>query len=565
MRGAVQFSIERGSRRMNRHREKRNISFLTKVRLSYGVLIMIPVLVLEIFVLNSSISFIKEQQSIQARETIERNYQDIENQMAICDRSLMYLISNNTLKDFMETTDDEYRKRALSATNVSTLLYNAWLSNQYFSKIEIYTEKKFAVINALFKNIDEYEDKNWYKVTMESEGTIWWYEDGKYVMTRRILSNLPEKKLGVIRIEVKKDIFLNGVSMFADIPVNIQVADSEGLVYEYNNGKNTGNIGMSEQKKLSCSDWEIHYMVDKMYFSNFRHPKIILSFVIVIVLLAAGLAAINISTKGLLKNLFQIMNDVKKVKEDNFEIQVDDSSEDELGDLAKSINQMLRKIQLLINEVYKSKIEQKNLELNLLQSKINPHFLYNNLSAINWIAIENGEDRIYEITTQLATFYRTALNKGVNVDKVRVEVDNIRAYIQLQLISHENSFDVEYEVDEKLLDKKTPIFIMQPLVENAIEHGIDTLRDEKGKLKICVQETENVLLIEIKDNGRELFEKIGASILDESGYGYGVNNVHRRIQLLCGDNYGVTIRANELGTTSSIRIRKDFIAFDVKS
>ena len=91
---------------------------------------------------------------------------------------------------------------------------------------------------------------------------------------------------------------------------------------------------------------------------------------------------------------------------------------------------MLRKIQTLIDEVYKSKLDKKSLELDLLQSKINPHFLYNNLSAINWIAIEKGEDRIYEITTELGTFYRTALNKGINVDHLNVEVENIKAYVK---------------------------------------------------------------------------------------------------------------------------------------
>ena len=92
------------------------------------------------------------------------------------------------------------------------------------------------------------------------------------------------------------------------------------------------------------------------------------------------------------------------------------------SELARNINKMLRKIQTLIDEVYKSKLDKKSLELDLLQSKINPHFLYNNLSAINWIAIEKGEDRIYEITTELATFYRTALNKGINVDHLNVPV-----------------------------------------------------------------------------------------------------------------------------------------------
>lgn len=226
---------------------------------------------------------------------------------------------------------------------------------------------------------------------------------------------------------------------------------------------------------------------------------------------------------------------------------------------------MLKKIRMLIEEVYKSELDKKNLELNLLQSKINPHFLYNNLSAINWIAIEKGEDRIYEITTQMATFYRTALNRGVNIDRLRVEIDNIMSYIKLQLYAHEDSFQAEYEIEEALLDTRIPIFIMQPLVENAIEHGIDTLREDKGKIRIHIFSEDVWLVIHIWDNGKELFGQIGDSELNSEEFGYGVSNVDKRIKLLCGESSGVKIRADKTGTTSEIRLKKDTIVLDAKS
>lgn len=539
------------------------ISFLNKVRISYGLLIMIPVLLLETFILYSSINFIKEQQLIEAKETIERNYQYIQNQMGICEKSLLYLISNGTLKDFLNTSDNEYLKRAKSSTNVTSLIYSTWLSNQYFSKIEIYSDKNIATNHAIFKKITDYDNVDWYDKSMETSETIWWCEDGKYFMTRRIANSLPEKKLGVIKIELKKDIFTNSLSMFAEIPIEVQISGNDETYFEYRKKylDNT-KIGYDSRKALADSTWQIFYRIDESYFSNIFHPQILWSFIIVFLLLISGLIAVNYSTKSLLKRLYRIMEDVKKVKKDNFKIQVDESSQDEIGELAKSINQMFRKIQLLIDEVYKSKLEKKSLELNLLQSKINPHFLYNNLSAINWIAIEKGEDRIYEITTQLATFYRTALNKGINIDKLSVEVENIKAYIRLQMIAHEETFEVEYDIDEKLFDLEIPIFIMQPLVENAIEHGVDTLREKNRQISIQIYKNDEIIIIQIKDNGTELYEKIGNGKMSESMYGYGVSNVHKRIQLLCGEAYGVTIVACETGTTSVIKIRDDFIVLE---
>ena len=200
----------------------------------------------------------------------------------------------------------------------------------------------------------------------------------------------------------------------------------------------------------------------------------------------------------------------------------------------------------------------------MLQSKINPHFLYNNLSAINWIAIEKGEDRIYEITTELATFYRTALNKGINVDHLNVEVENIKAYVKLQLMAHDEGFDVEYKIEPSLLNQMVPIFILQPLVENAIEHGIDCMREKRGKISIEIYAENNELYMTVRDNGLKLYEKIGQGKMSHEEFGYGVSNVDKRIRILCGEGYGVEIFAGPGGTTSIIKLRRDFITLERK-
>ena len=201
-------------------------------------------------------------------------------------------------------------------------------------------------------------------------------------------------------------------------------------------------------------------------------------------------------------------------------------------------------------------IERQSIELDLLQAKINPHFLYNNLSAINWLALDCGQDRIYEITTEMATFYRTALNRGKNVDRLSVEIANIRSYVNLLQISHENSFDIEYDIEEGLLDDIIPIFILQPLVENAVEHGIDQLRAKRGILRISGYTEGGYLVLSVFDNGTALYDKSGKGAMQISEYGYGTSNVHRRIQILCGEDCGLTVSADEEGTTASIKLKE---------
>ncbi|GKH30732.1 histidine kinase [Muricomes sp. OA1] len=543
--------------------------FLNKVRLIYSLILIIPILLLECLICITSSNFIKEQQMLEVRSMIERNYQDIQNQMKQCEKSLLYLSSNTMLKEFLVTGDDEYMKRLTLSKNVAPLVYNSLLSTQDFSKILIYSGKNFSISYDLFKNDSEAQDKEWYRETENTSKTLWWYEEEKeqFFITRCVRDSVTEKKLGIIRIDLKGEILAKSFEIFSGVPVEIRLLGKENEFYRYTNigGEGGHKTGYEASMDMGQSDWQIQYAVDQSYFSTIFHPRILISLMIVMLLLACVWILVNRSTKYLLKHLYRIIDGVKKVNDSNFEIEIDESSGDEIGELAKSINRMLKKIRMLIEEVYKSELDKKNLELNLLQSKINPHFLYNNLSAINWIAIEKGEDRIYEITTQMATFYRTALNRGVNIDRLRVEIDNIMSYIKLQLYAHEDSFQAEYEIEEALLDTRIPIFIMQPLVENAIEHGIDTLREDKGKIRIHIFSEDVWLVIHIWDNGKELFGQIGDSELNSEEFGYGVSNVDKRIKLLCGESSGVKIRADKTGTTSEIRLKKDTIVLDAKS
>lgn len=125
---------------------------------------------------------------------------------------------------------------------------------------------------------------------------------------------------------------------------------------------------------------------------------------------------------------------------------------------------------------------------------MNPHFLYNCLSSIKWKAIRSEQDDIAEITGLLAKFYRTALNGGRQITIVQNELENIKAYLQIQLKSHEDNFDVEYQLDEAGMECQMPNFLLQPIVENAICHGVDLCEYERGKIKIgCTYMVKNFL------------------------------------------------------------------------
>ena len=211
----------------------------------------------------------------------------------------------------------------------------------------------------------------------------------------------------------------------------------------------------------------------------------------------------------------------------------------------------------LISEVYESKIQLQNSEMRALQAQINPHFLYNSLSIINWKAIEAGEDEISHVTLALSTYYRTSLNRGETMTTVAKEIDNIRAYLKIQLVMHDNEFRVVEQISDGLNDYMIPKLILQPLAENAIDHGIDVSDNEDPTLWLTIREEDAHIFFEIRDNGAGMTQEKADRILTYQSSGYGVRNVCDRIHVLYGEKGEMKIEsAPGEGTRGFIRIPK---------
>jgi two-component system sensor histidine kinase YesM len=195
--------------------------------------------------------------------------------------------------------------------------------------------------------------------------------------------------------------------------------------------------------------------------------------------------------------------------------------------------------------------------MRALQAQINPHFLYNSLSLINWKAIEAGKEDISKLTLALSSFYRTSLNRGNNILTIERELENMESYLKIQSCMHDDSFDVILDVDEDIYPYETLNLILQPLVENSIEHGIDLLEDRKGYIKIIGRMDEEKIYLIVEDNGIGIEPEVLASILEFKTRGYGVRNVNERITLYYGEEYRLQIESEVgKGTRSTITIPK---------
>ncbi len=249
---------------------------------------------------------------------------------------------------------------------------------------------------------------------------------------------------------------------------------------------------------------------------------------------------------------------MRQVESGNYEVAIYCDSKDEIGQLILSFQKMVETINNLINKVLFDQIQQQKYEIEILQSKINPHFLYNSLSLINSKAILSGQNDISQMARLLSTFYRTMLNKGQQITTIASELENTKSYISIQQMMHSNSFETIYDIDETVLGYEIPILLLQPLAENAILHGLDH-RELPGPAILsisCYQQNQDIIF-KVMDNGCGMSETQCEQILTADSRGYGVKNVHQRIQLYYGTDYGLTFHSTpNMGTYVLVKINK---------
>ncbi|MCC3374609.1 sensor histidine kinase [Cohnella sp. REN36] len=175
------------------------------------------------------------------------------------------------------------------------------------------------------------------------------------------------------------------------------------------------------------------------------------------------------------------------------------------------------------------------------------------MSIINWKALQVDAEDISDLVTTLSRFYRTALNKGNNLISVRDEIDNVQSYIKIQLIMHDGSFDVEYDLEEAIYAYDMINLALQPIVENAIEHGIDCKMEGRGLLRLVGRTVGENVAFTVEDNGPGLDPELQRTSLTQQTSGYGLKNVQERIRLLFGEAYGVSV-ASEPGRGTRMTI-----------
>ena len=230
----------------------------------------------------------------------------------------------------------------------------------------------------------------------------------------------------------------------------------------------------------------------------------------------------------------------------------------ELQTLDNGFDEMARRIDALMDKQMQDQQSLHRAELELLQAQINPHFLYNTLDSIAILAESDRGEDVVNMVTSLSTFFRNSLNKGEDIISLEAERKQVTSYLEIQQIRYSDILRYEIHIPDELLDCQVPKLILQPLVENALYHGIKNRRG-MGTITVTGQSDGDDLLLKVTDNDAGMDEEqvriLQAGIYEDRHTGLGLVNVHKRIRLYCGENYGLFFESQAgKGSTVSIRL-----------
>jgi two-component system sensor histidine kinase YesM len=245
---------------------------------------------------------------------------------------------------------------------------------------------------------------------------------------------------------------------------------------------------------------------------------------------------------------------------EHFQIRLPDLGEDEIGRLGKAFGQMVERLRVLVEEGYRKELRKQRAELQSLQNQINPHFMYNALGSIASLSLKNGDTVAYQMCAKLARFYRTALSKGRSVITLKEELALCGNYLDIERIRFPNLVDTVKVHDESLLERPVVKLILQPLLENAISHGLYDC-DKPFHVLVTVERAGGDMLLVVRDFGAgmtvERLARVRADLegADHETTGLGMRNVQDRIKLYYGEGYGLEVDSAEgLGTTVRVRV-----------
>lgn len=552
---------------MRKRQQKQSISLRKKLIFSYFLLLFIAVFAYSLLSYQNSNRYLKAEKELIYANNASTIAQNLNTRLHNYSVFSMVVSSNGSVQRFFaEPPEDILDQRKIVNETIEPLLESFKILNPDILSVTLYhasTDVKIRSSYIQYITPEQFNADSVYRTEYP-----WQLKSGNLVQHTSIFYVYGDFSIPIGYLEIVLDapkVFQSALSndeigLFTEIYTkNDQLIWSNVSHTDSQTGEDKG-VAITRVPIDNTPLTIVFSLPVRNFYAGINNSAIKSILPMLVLCVASSILFVSLYYFVITKNIRKLTNIVDNIDQTNLNMKLDFEQKDEIGILADCINGMLSRINVLISDIYQSKEDEKQAELNALRTQINPHFLYNTMDVINWMAISKDTDSICHVTGLISQYYRTMLNHGEYYTTFAEELSNIRSYIGIQLIMHANSFDVQYDYDEELLKNKVPNFILQPAVENAILHGIDAVTDRHCLLCIVLRKEDEFILVEITDNGAGITLEQQQSInkmlqSDSKQIGYGLRNVQERIQLAFGSKYGLSLSSNEgNGCTTTFRL-----------
>lgn len=561
------------------------LSIKQKFFLLFSIQIIIPLVFMGMMLYRTSTDIIQNKSidySVDLLKMVELRFDDFSDNVQVTAQDILYdpIVYDVLEGDRTDTSqlDDLYnllRKVCLSRNEINGV------------SILISEEEHFSYNTTSGRAITEvgFDYQTILQEASNVSGQLSWYVDQsdsghvRQIYVLRTINNIDRyEELGVMVIQLNLD-------ELASVYGNLSTEFMEQIAIVTQDGDYVIGTGEPSQRQLSYLNeldetsvsnyWIDEEQNDLVCYRDLVHPSwriiteislpklnedmnefrnyflVIIAATILILSLLSSFMAVDI-----IDPINRLVDAMKHMKKDKVHDVVVVDRKDELGYLSESFNDMSGEIDFLVNQVYKEQLTRKEAELKTLQAQINPHFLFNTLESINWLARMNEVPEISSMVTALSSLMEAGIGKGGAMVSLREELEFADSYIRIMKGRYGDKLNYQNQVDRSVLAKRVPKLMLQPILENAIYHGIEKSRKE-GTVSLLVEKSVDNIVIHITDNGKGMpVERLAqlndllsrTDLLNEEediSVGIGLINVNKRLKLFFGDQYGIRIESVE--------------------
>lgn len=554
-----------------------NLKLHKKILLLSFTVSLIPILILGIFSILQCRRLLISREETHLHNIMEQANSALDHFLTLHNDVINSLVWDTSIRNSVDRVYESNYEMFLTNREIfDSKIPIVQVMHKEIDSITLYTGTNLYPHNGTLDTLDKIETEPWYQKALTTTTPFYFHHAENNDML--LICPMPDTvytNIFVIHISYEA-MFEDYHSLFED-DYAVGIYDQNGkLLFQYsqlnedysslllfpatfNKELSTQNqhTFFAESTNNNVGDWTI-----LMYRPQKELTSSADSFIWIILTIIAGcIVAISyISTKlsrQIVTPLEHLGRALNQIQADNLTVTVPSSNNDEISHLIRTFNKMARRLEDTINELYINKMAKQEYRLQMLQSQINPHFLYNCLSIINSKALRCEQPQIGKIALLLSTFYRTTLNKGHSTTNVHEEWRNITAYIELEQILHP-ALQIECRIDECLFPYRMINLIIQPLVENAIIHGIsgkENIDTQPGQISIESRQDQERMYFIVSDNGCGMDAETLATITTAETKGYGIRNVDQRIKLYFGNSYGISYESTlGIGTTATITL-----------